>query len=116
VNGGELFTHLVQRVRFKEQEVTLYSGEIVLALEHLHKVKLHLFSLFISFAISLNGASYRGSSKRSSFLYSGGSTSLSCRLRSIPNPHSDNQARPHVSAVLKISRMLCLQKEEEKCF
>ncbi|TRY91783.1 hypothetical protein DNTS_023742 [Danionella cerebrum] len=39
VNGGELFTHLVQRVRFKEQEVALYSGEIVLALEHLHKVE-----------------------------------------------------------------------------
>lgn len=38
VNGGELFTHLVQRVRFKEKEVALYSGEIVLALEHLHKV------------------------------------------------------------------------------
>lgn len=38
VNGGELFTHLVQRVRFKEQEVALYSGEIALALEHLHKV------------------------------------------------------------------------------
>ncbi|XP_071395612.1 ribosomal protein S6 kinase alpha-5 isoform X5 [Centroberyx affinis] len=39
VNGGELFTHLVQRVRFKEQEVALYSGEIVLALEHLHKME-----------------------------------------------------------------------------
>ncbi|XP_024862849.1 ribosomal protein S6 kinase alpha-5 isoform X2 [Kryptolebias marmoratus] len=38
VNGGELFTHLVQRVRFKEQEVAIYSGEIVLALEHLHKL------------------------------------------------------------------------------
>lgn len=38
VNGGELFTHLVQRVRFEEQEVALYSGETVLALEHLHKV------------------------------------------------------------------------------
>ncbi|KAM9708405.1 ribosomal protein S6 kinase alpha-5 isoform 2-T2 [Menidia menidia] len=38
VNGGELFTHLVQRVRFKEQEVALYSGEIVLALDHLHKL------------------------------------------------------------------------------
>uniref|UniRef100_A0AAR2JBY2 Ribosomal protein S6 kinase n=1 Tax=Pygocentrus nattereri TaxID=42514 RepID=A0AAR2JBY2_PYGNA len=38
VNGGELFTHLVQRVRFKEQEVALYSGEIVLALEHLHQL------------------------------------------------------------------------------
>ncbi|MFT7801677.1 ribosomal protein S6 kinase alpha-5 isoform X1 [Arapaima gigas] len=38
VSGGELFTHLVQRVHFKEQEVALYSGEIVLALEHLHKL------------------------------------------------------------------------------
>nr|XP_023683262.1 ribosomal protein S6 kinase alpha-5-like [Paramormyrops kingsleyae] len=38
VSGGELFTHLVQRVRFKEQEVALYSGEIVLALEHLHQL------------------------------------------------------------------------------
>ncbi|XP_048831139.1 ribosomal protein S6 kinase alpha-5 isoform X1 [Brienomyrus brachyistius] len=38
VNGGELFTHLVQRLRFKEQEVALYSGEIVLALEHLHQL------------------------------------------------------------------------------
>lgn len=44
VNGGELFTHLVQRVRFKEQEVALYSGEIVLALEHLHKVTSRLIS------------------------------------------------------------------------
>uniref|UniRef100_A0A8D3APD5 Ribosomal protein S6 kinase alpha-5 n=1 Tax=Scophthalmus maximus TaxID=52904 RepID=A0A8D3APD5_SCOMX len=38
VNGGELFTHLVQRVRFKEKEVALYIGEIVLALEHLHEL------------------------------------------------------------------------------
>uniref|UniRef100_A0A8C6ULY7 Ribosomal protein S6 kinase n=1 Tax=Neogobius melanostomus TaxID=47308 RepID=A0A8C6ULY7_9GOBI len=38
VSGGELFTHLVQRVRFKEQMVALYSGEIVLAIEHLHKL------------------------------------------------------------------------------
>uniref|UniRef100_A0A8B9KBL1 Ribosomal protein S6 kinase n=1 Tax=Astyanax mexicanus TaxID=7994 RepID=A0A8B9KBL1_ASTMX len=38
VNGGELFTHLVQRVHFKEQEVALYSGEIALALEHLHQL------------------------------------------------------------------------------
>jgi len=33
---------LVQRVRFKEQEVALYSGEIVSALEHLHEV-IHRF-------------------------------------------------------------------------
>lgn len=48
VNGGELFTHLVQRVRFKEQEVALYSGEIVLALEHLHKVTSRLLSVAVS--------------------------------------------------------------------
>ncbi|XP_039597279.1 ribosomal protein S6 kinase alpha-5 isoform X1 [Polypterus senegalus] len=38
VNGGELFTHLSQKERFKESEVCFYSGEIVLALEHLHKL------------------------------------------------------------------------------
>ncbi|XP_062901177.1 ribosomal protein S6 kinase alpha-5 isoform X1 [Mobula hypostoma] len=38
VNGGELFTHLSQRERFTENAVRIYSGEIVLALEHLHKL------------------------------------------------------------------------------
>lgn len=38
VSGGELFTHLYQRERFREEEVRLYIGEIILALEHLHKV------------------------------------------------------------------------------
>ena len=38
VNGGEMFTHLYQRQYFKEAEVRVYGGEIVLALEHLHKV------------------------------------------------------------------------------
>lgn len=38
VSGGELFTHLYQRERFQEDEVRLYIGEIILALEHLHKV------------------------------------------------------------------------------
>uniref|UniRef100_A0A8C4MY94 non-specific serine/threonine protein kinase n=1 Tax=Equus asinus asinus TaxID=83772 RepID=A0A8C4MY94_EQUAS len=38
VNGGEMFTHLYQRQHFKEAEVRVYGGEIVLALEHLHKV------------------------------------------------------------------------------
>ncbi|XP_044293106.1 ribosomal protein S6 kinase alpha-5 isoform X2 [Varanus komodoensis] len=37
INGGELFTHLSQRERFTEDEVRIYIGEIVLALEHLHK-------------------------------------------------------------------------------
>ncbi|XP_059485343.1 ribosomal protein S6 kinase alpha-5-like isoform X2 [Neocloeon triangulifer] len=38
VSGGELFTHLYQREHFTEEEVRLYVGEIVLALEHLHKL------------------------------------------------------------------------------
>lgn len=38
VSGGELFTHLYQRERFREDEVRIYIGEIILALEHLHKL------------------------------------------------------------------------------
>ncbi|XP_063840102.1 LOW QUALITY PROTEIN: ribosomal protein S6 kinase alpha-5-like [Scylla paramamosain] len=38
VSGGELFTHLYQRERFHEDEVRLYIGEVILALEHLHKL------------------------------------------------------------------------------
>ncbi|XP_033628770.1 ribosomal protein S6 kinase alpha-5-like [Asterias rubens] len=38
VNGGELFTHLYQRESFSEAEVRIYIGEIILALEHLHKL------------------------------------------------------------------------------
>jgi len=38
VNGGELFTHLYQREKFSEDEVRIYIGEIVVALEHLHRV------------------------------------------------------------------------------
>uniref|UniRef100_A0A5F8GA19 Ribosomal protein S6 kinase n=1 Tax=Monodelphis domestica TaxID=13616 RepID=A0A5F8GA19_MONDO len=38
INGGELFTHLSQRERFTENEVQIFIGEIVLALEHLHKL------------------------------------------------------------------------------
>ena len=33
-----MFTHLYQREKFTENEVRIYIGEIVLALEHLHKV------------------------------------------------------------------------------
>ncbi|KAJ8919730.1 hypothetical protein NQ315_006258, partial [Exocentrus adspersus] len=36
VAGGELFTHLYQRDHFTEDEVRIYIGEIILALEHLH--------------------------------------------------------------------------------
>lgn len=38
VSGGELFTHLYQREHFTEDEVRIYIGEVILALEHLHKV------------------------------------------------------------------------------
>jgi len=38
VNGGELFTHLYQREQFTEEQVRIYIGEIVLALETLHKL------------------------------------------------------------------------------
>lgn len=39
-----MFTHLYQRQYFKEAEVRVYGGEIVLALEHLHKVRESLAS------------------------------------------------------------------------
>ncbi|CAF0970742.1 unnamed protein product [Brachionus calyciflorus] len=38
IRGGELFTHLFKRERFNENEVRFYTGEITLALEHLHKL------------------------------------------------------------------------------
>ena len=38
VSGGELFTHLYQRDHFTEDDVRIYVGEIILALEHLHRV------------------------------------------------------------------------------
>jgi serine/threonine protein kinase len=41
VSGGELFTHLYRREKFTEDEVRFYIGEIILALEHLHKVSMH---------------------------------------------------------------------------
>ena len=44
VSGGELFTHLYQRERFKECEVRIYIAEIVLALQHLHKVIIIIFN------------------------------------------------------------------------
>lgn len=38
VSGGELFTHLYQREHFTEEQVRIYIGEVILALEHLHKL------------------------------------------------------------------------------
>lgn len=45
VAGGELFTHLYQREHFNENEVRIYIGEIILALEHLHSVS-NLYCFF----------------------------------------------------------------------
>lgn len=42
VSGDELFTHLYQREHFTEDQVRIYIGEIILALEHLHKVSVCL--------------------------------------------------------------------------
>ena len=39
MSGGGLFTHLYQREKFKESEVRIYTAEIILALQHLHKVR-----------------------------------------------------------------------------
>lgn len=47
MSGGELFTHLYQRDHFTEEEVRFYSGEIILALEHLHKVRVYLINLSV---------------------------------------------------------------------
>lgn len=38
ISGGELFTHLYQRDRFTEDEARIYIAEIVIAIEHLHKL------------------------------------------------------------------------------
>ncbi|ESO87773.1 hypothetical protein LOTGIDRAFT_166364 [Lottia gigantea] len=38
VSGGEMFTHLYQKENFDEKDVRIYIGEIVLALETLHKL------------------------------------------------------------------------------
>ncbi|XP_054711276.1 ribosomal protein S6 kinase alpha-5-like [Uloborus diversus] len=38
VSGGELFTHLYQKDHFTEDQVRIYVGEIILALEHLHRL------------------------------------------------------------------------------
>lgn len=38
IGGGELFTHLYQRDHFEEVDVKFYIGEIIVALEQLHKL------------------------------------------------------------------------------
>lgn len=43
VNGGEMFTHLNLREHFTEPEVKIFIAEILLALEHLHKVNMTVF-------------------------------------------------------------------------
>lgn len=46
VAGGELFTHLYQREHFTEDEVRIYIGEIILALERLHSVSVFFYQKF----------------------------------------------------------------------
>lgn len=38
VNGGELFSHLRAKVRLPESAARLYAAELVLALDHLHRM------------------------------------------------------------------------------
>ncbi|XP_042897727.1 ribosomal protein S6 kinase alpha-5 isoform X2 [Parasteatoda tepidariorum] len=38
VSGGELFTHLFHREKFTEDQAKIYVAEVILALEHLHKL------------------------------------------------------------------------------
>ncbi len=45
VSGGELFTHLYQRDSFTEDAVRIYAGELILALESLHKVLMNTHTL-----------------------------------------------------------------------
>lgn len=62
VAGGELFTHLYQREHFAEDEVRIYIGEIILALEHLHAVSILIFfSMF--FFLHLKSTLIKGSFK-----------------------------------------------------
>lgn len=44
-----MFTHLYQRDHFSEEAVRIYIGEIILALEHLHKVGNNNNSVFVWF-------------------------------------------------------------------
>ena len=37
LNGGELFYHLCNQIRFSEDRARFYAAEIILALEHLHE-------------------------------------------------------------------------------
>ena len=68
INGGELFTHLYQREKFTENEVRIYIGEIVLALEHLHKVRkspryfigLFIYILYLYLELLLCNITYNG--------------------------------------------------------
>lgn len=38
VNGGELFYHLRKNIRFTESQTKFYAAELILALDHLHKM------------------------------------------------------------------------------
>lgn len=47
VPGGEMFTHLFHYERFSEAAVRIYIGEIILALERLHDVRINNILIII---------------------------------------------------------------------
>lgn len=53
VSGGELFTHLYQRDSFTEDAVRIYAGELILALESLHKVRVKTISCTVELFVTL---------------------------------------------------------------
>ena len=65
MNGGELFTHLYQREKFTEDEVRIYIGEIIIAIEHLHRVSKTFFWTLLS-AFEQNLSDF---TRKSSHLY-----------------------------------------------
>ena len=53
ISGGELFTHLYQRTNFTEDEARIYIAEIIIAIEHLHKVRLlHIMAVYLFLPVS----------------------------------------------------------------
>lgn len=70
VSGGEMFTHLYQRDHFPEEAVRIYIGEIILALEHLHKVGVAPSSQLCNFKLQLSILARSVAEQRPGNLYS----------------------------------------------
>ena len=60
MSGGELFTHLYQRDHFEEHECRFYVAEVLLAIDHLHKVKRNMECFYVLFSLYIKlGIIYR---------------------------------------------------------